>query len=804
LTGPTDLPVAAALPALKSALASGTRAVLVAPPGAGKTTAVPPALLAEPWAANGRLLLMLPRRLAARAAAERIAALLETRVGEGVGYVTRLDTRTGPSARIECLTEGIFTRRLLAEPDLPGIAGLIFDELHERNLEGDLGLALALDAAAAFRPDLRILAMSATLDGAAVAGLLGEAPVIQAEGRQYPLEIRYRPGRPEERLEEGVARGVREALVASTGSVLVFLPGVAEIRRAARSLSLPAGVDLFELHGTLPPEAQRRLLEPGGGKRVILATSIAETSLTLPGVTAVVDSGLARRPAFDRSSGLTALRTVKASQASLTQRAGRAARAAPGLAIRLFGEGEVKGRIPFDPPEIREADLATLLLTLLEWGVSDPAGLLFLDPPPAAALADARARLARLGGIDADGQLTPLGRSLARLPVAPPVGALLLAGAAAGVPDLAARIALLLTERGTGGDATDIEERLTQFERGATPATRRLVERWARLAAREATAIGSARSAAALLAEAFPERVARRRRIPGPRDADVTWLMASGRAATLPATDQLASAEWLVVADAGGTGADSRIRLAARFDAEAPGFIAAQVSRATSITIEGDRIRAEIVESLGAIPLARRPDDAPDETAFAAALEAHFREAGLPLSGAGAAQLARLRFAVANGFEGLPPLEDAHIGSLLAREAGVVRRLSDLPVDAALAALVPPALSRSLDRFAPPRFDSPAGTSHAIDYAAEGGPEVEVRVQALFGLTRHPEAGGLPLTLALTSPAGRVIQKTRDLSAFWRGSWADVRKELRGRYPKHDWPEDPTTAQPTTRAKPRA
>jgi ATP-dependent helicase HrpB len=805
LTAPTDLPVLAVLPALREALAAGTRAVLVAPPGAGKTTAVPPALLSEPWAGGGKLLLMLPRRLAARAAASRIASLLGTEVGEGVGYVTRLEASTGPRVQIECLTEGIFTRRLLEAPELPGVAGLLFDELHERNLEGDLGLALALDAAAAFRPDLRILAMSATLDGAAVARLLGDAPVIEAQGRPFPLALRHRPGPASERLEDAVARGVAEALADSPGSVLVFLPGVGEIGRAGRALApmLPEDVSCHALHGTLPPDVQRRLLEPGGGRRVILATSIAETSLTVPGVTAVVDSGLARRPQFDRGSGLTSLRTVKASQASLRQRAGRAARTGPGLAIRLFAEGEMRGRIAFDPPEIVDADLAPMLLTLLEWGAADPAALPFLDPPPAAAVADARARLLRLGAIDADSRLTLRGRALARLPMAPPIGALLLAGAASGEALLAAEVAVLLSERGAGGDATDLEDRLVRFRRDGSAVNRRLAGRWARLAASEQPVTGPPRGAAALLADALPERVARRRRAPGARDSEISYLMASGRAAVLPAGDPLAAAEWLVVADAGGSGPDSRIRLAARLDTEAPALVARHAVRETRIAIEGDRIRAEVLETLGAIVIGRRPDDAPDPLALAAALEAHLLANGLPLVGHAASALARLRVAAAAGFEGLPSLDDAAVARALVAAAGPVRRVSDLLAEGAIAALVPPALARALDRFAPLRFEAPAGSSHAIDYAADGGPEVEVRVQALFGLAAHPTAAGQPLTLALTSPAGRVIQKTRDLPAFWRGSWADVRKELRGRYPKHEWPEDPLAARPTLRARPR-
>jgi ATP-dependent helicase HrpB len=424
--------VAEALPRLWAALDTGPNAVLVAPPGAGKTTAVPPSLLDNAWRAGGRILVMLPRRLAARAAAERIAELAGGRLGEDVGYVTRLESLTGPRVAIECLTEGLFLNRLLANPDLPGVAALLFDEVHERNLDADLGLALARDAQDAFRPDLRILAMSATLDGARFAAALGGAPVIEASGKAFPLEIRHRPGPAGERLEAAMARGISEAIAASSGSILAFLPGVAEIERTAEVLSLPPSIALYRLHGSLPPAAQRAALEAAPGRKLILATAIAETSLTIDGVTVVVDSGLSRRPRFDRSSGLTQLETGKASQASITQRAGRAARQAPGLAIRLWAEAETRGRIPFDPPEILVADLAPLALALARWGVTDPARLAFPDLPPEAALDDARARLGGIGALDDKGQITPDGALLAQLPLAPPLAHMLVEGARGG------------------------------------------------------------------------------------------------------------------------------------------------------------------------------------------------------------------------------------------------------------------------------------------------------------------------------------------------------------------------------------
>ncbi|WP_448577896.1 ATP-dependent helicase HrpB [Thermaurantiacus sp.] len=790
--------MAEALPRLWAALDKGPNAVLVAPPGAGKTTAVPPSLLASAWRAGGRILLMLPRRLAARAAAERIAELAGGRLGEEVGYATRLESRTGPHVAIECLTEGLFQNRLLADPDLPGVAALLFDEVHERSLDADLGLALARDAQEAFRPELRILAMSATIDGARFAEALGGAPVIEAAGKAFPLEIRHRPGPPSERLESAMARGISEALAASTGSILAFLPGVAEIERTADALSLPASIALHRLHGSLPPAAQRAALKPTPGRKLILATAIAETSLTIDGVTAVVDSGLSRRPRFDRASGLTRLETGKASQASITQRAGRAARQAPGLAIRLWAEAETRGRIPFDPPEILVADLAPLALALARWGVSDPARLAFPDPPPEAALADARARLREFGALDDAGRITPHGQRLAGLPLSPPLAHMLVEAARGGEAELAARIALILSERGAGGQAVDLLERLRQLERGP-PASRRLAERWARLVAAVAPT-REPQGAARLLALAFPDRVARRRR-PAGRDREAQYLMASGRGALLDAAEPLAAAEWLVVADAGGTGADSRIRLAVAFDDEIAGYAAAHATRVSDIRIEGDRVTAMEVERLGAITLARRPLAAPDPAEVARIVAAHLAGHGLDLPESEALELARLRYAEVQGFSGLPPLDDATLAEALVARSGPFRRLSDLNRTGFAASLVPPALRRALDRFVPATFETPAGSRHAIDYGREGGPEVEVRVQALFGLTRHPlVAGHVPLTLALTSPAGRVIAKTRDIAGFWKGGWAEVRRDLKGRYPKHDWPEDPLSAAPSLRA----
>lgn len=781
--------------------------MLVAPPGAGKTTLVAPSLLDADWLGGQRILLMLPRRLAARAAAERIAALLGEQPGGRVGYRTRLESK--PGSRIECVTEGLFVNRLIGDPALEGVGLLLFDEVHERNLEGDLGLALALDAQQ-LRDDLRIVAMSATLDGARFARLMGEAPVLESAGRQYPIETRH-AGRGAARIEDRMAAAIHAAL-AETGNILAFLPGVAEIERTAERLALPVGVELHRLHGTADPAAQRAVLAPSTARRVVLATAIAETSLTVPGVRIVIDAGLARRPRYDRGSGLTRLVTERVSQAAATQRAGRAGREAPGIAVRLWEEGETRGLIPFDPPEILEADLAPLLLRLAAWGVTDPAALQWLDAPPAAAVAAARDDLRALGAIDGEGRLTPHGRRLGRLPVAPRIGHMLLVGAARGQAVEAALLAVLVEERGLGGTSTDIEERLRRARGDRSPKAR-LAGRWAELAMRAQPETGEPPLPhALLLAEAFPERVARRRRAAGKSDATVDYLMANGRGVQLEAADPLAQAEWLAVADAGGAGASSRIRLAAAIPADAiAGWAEPRATMTETLAPDAASGRLAMVRTtrLGAILLARTRAPASRE-AIEAALLAEVRAAGLealPWPESARAALARLRFAATYGLAGLPDVSDAGLLAAadlwLAPRLSGVSRLADVRLEGAVEGLLDWATARALDGFAPARLETEAGTSAAIDYAADGGPEAEIRVQALFGRAAHPMlAGGkVPLTLALTSPAGRPIARTKDLPGFWKGGWRDVQREMKGRYPKHPWPDDPATARPTVRTK---
>ncbi|MGI4879521.1 MAG: ATP-dependent helicase HrpB [Janthinobacterium lividum] len=804
------LPVETVLPELVAALDAGGTAVLVAPPGAGKTTLVAPALLDRPWAAGGRILLLSPRRLAARAAAERMAALRGEAVGGTIGYRTRMDSRVGPHTRIEVLTEGIFTRMIQDDPELAGIAAVLFDEVHERSLDGDLGLALALDVRASLRPDLRLLAMSATVDGAAYARLLG-GPVVTSEGRVFPVTLRYLGRDAGRRIEDAMAAAIHRAVAEETGSILAFLPGAAEIERTAERLHLPDGIAVHTLYGALDGAVQRAAIEPAaaGTRKIVLATSIAETSLTIDGVRVVIDSGLARRARTDRTTGLTQLVTERAAQSAVTQRAGRAGRTAPGVAWRLWEEAATAGLAPYDPPAILTADLTGLMLDLALWGASDPARLAWLDPPPPAAVADAVARLAGFGAL-AEGRLTPHGRAMAALPLPPALAQMLLAAAGHGLAAVAAEVAVLLGERGLGGRDADLDTRRRNWARERGPragAARTLALRWQRLLPRR-DAAGDEDATGRAIALGFPERIARRR-----GGSDGIYLMASGRAVRLDPADSLANAEWLAVADASGTAAGARILAAAAITRDSVATLfAGRIERRSIVAFDPATrgVVAEEVERLGAIVLARRPAQRPDPGAVAAALLDGIRTLGvatLPWTEAATALRQRVAFLRAARHPALPDFgDDALLAApdwLLPVLAGR-RRLDDLDPGAlaeALAGLLDWPQRRLLDADAPTRFDTPAGSSHAIDYAADPGPAVSVRVQALFGLDVHPTAGGVPLVLHLLSPAQRPIQTTRDLPGFWRGSWAAVRREMKGRYPRHDWPEAPWTAAATLRTR---
>jgi ATP-dependent helicase HrpB len=817
--GFSGLPIEAVLPELTAALRAGPNAVLVAPPGAGKTTRVPLALLDEGWAEGGRIILLEPRRLAARAAADRMAKTLGERVGETVGLRVRMESRVGPKTRIEVVTEGVFTRRIVEDPALEGVAAVLFDEFHERSLDADLGLALAIEAQAGLREDLRILAMSATLDGARVGRLLGDAPLIRSEGRAYPVETRYLGRDPNRRIEEQVAEATIRALRAEPGSALVFLPGAGEIRRVETALkdrlSDPA-VDVVPLFGALDRGDQDAAIRPAppGRRKVVLATSIAETSLTIEGVRIVVDSGLSRVPVYEPGIGLTRLETRRASRASADQRRGRAGRTEPGVCYRLWEEAATGALDAFSRPEILVADLSGLLLDCAEWGVADPTTLPFLDSPPAPALAEARAQLTELGALDSDGRITPVGRRMGALPLPARLARMVLAGAEHGQANDAAELAGLLSERGLGGDAADLEERLDRFRRdrsGRATELRRMAYGWARLAGTASQAPADL-STGALIALAYPDRIAKARGKPG------DYVMANGRGASLEPHLALARQPFLAVAEIAGGAASARILAAAPITPEEIEILAGdRTERRTELIFDpaAKALRARSVRRLGSVLLGEAPLPVPATADAARALARGLAGLGIAaLPWSDAARQLRDRVTFLRRAEGpdWPDLSDAaladSIEDWLAPHLMGKRGLADISAGElreALEALIAWDKRRRLDEEAPTHITVPTGSSVPVDYAAEGGPAVSVRVQELFGLAIHPAIGGgrVPLVLNLLSPAHRPIQVTRDLPAFWRGSWSDVRSEMRGRYPRHPWPEDPASAEPTRRAKPR-
>jgi ATP-dependent helicase HrpB len=801
----SDLPILSVLPELRAALRVGSNAVLVAPPGAGKTTAVAPALLAEPWC-SGEILLLSPRRLAARAAAERMAELAGERVGATIGYATRLDSKRSRQTRILVLTEGIFLSRIQADPELAGVSAVLFDEVHERSLDSDFGLALALDAQAALRPDLRLVAMSATLDGGRFAALLGGAPLIESEGRSHKVTLHHIGRSSEKRIEDEMAAAIRRALGEAEGGLLAFLPGVAEIERTAERLdALPPGVDLHRLHGTLDPAEQRAAIAPApsGRRKLVLATSIAETSLTLDGVRIVVDSGLARRPRYDRAAGMTRLVTERASQAAVTQRAGRAGRQGPGTVYRLWEEAATAGLPRFDPPEILEADLSALLLDCALWGTTDPLTLRWIDPPPTAALAEARARLQSLDAIDTSGRPTAHGKAIAALPLPPRLAHMLIAATELGWGGIAAEAAVLLSERGLGGNEADLEQRLARWRRDKgrrAEAARQLARRWRNLAGSSSAAPGMERPLAIgpCVALAFPDRVAKRRGNDG-----TDWIAVGGRGFRLDPLSPLAREQWLAVAEVGGAAAGARILSAAPLDERmVEKFFSDRIESGARVSFDPTTggVKAVRRRRLGAIALSEGQDAEPDPTQIASALVEGVRDHGLfLLPWSSSAAILRQRAAFAAAYDpALPDLSDqallAALEEWLPPLVAGKRRLADIDpalLSGRLDALLGWEGRKRLDRLAPAEFTTPAGSSHPIDYTAEAGPTVTVRVQALFGLAAHPAiaGGAVPLVLSLTSPAGRPIQTTRDLAGFWKGSWTAIAREMRGRYPNIPGPK---------------
>jgi ATP-dependent helicase HrpB len=817
----TPLPIDAVLDELDRTLAASNAAVLVAPPGAGKTTRVPLALLDAPWLKGRKIIMLEPRRIAARASAERMARTLGERAGETVGYRVRFGSKISRATRIEVVTEGIFSRQILDDPELSGVAAVLFDEFHERSLDADMGLALARDAQTGLREDLRILVMSATLDGARVGKLLGDAPVVASEGRAFPVETRYLGRKADAPLERQMADAIAAALRADPGSVLAFLPGAAEIRRTQNFLAERVhdpSVEIVPLFGALDASVQDRAIAPApkGQRKVVLATSIAETSLTIEGVRIVVDSGMARVPRYEPDIGLTRLETVRASRAAVDQRRGRAGRTEPGVCYRLWDEPQTASLAAYTQPEILSADLSSLVLDLAQWGVRDPATLAFLDPPPAPALKEANNLLRELGALDPDGRITAEGESLRALALPPRLARMIVDSHRLGAGEEAAEIAAILTERGLGGDSVDLDVRLDQFRRDRSPrasSARSLAQRWAQQVASTEGPSGEdiSPSTGIMLALAFPDRVARNR-------GNGSFVLANGRGAAVEQTSSLARAPYIAVGELTGTAAQGRILLAAPIaQADIEQRFADQIDTTeeisfdrSAIALRGRRKRTLHAITLSEAPIALQPSA---ETAriFAAGLVAAGLER-LPWSKASKQWRDRVMFLRKAEGDGWPDLSDAALAADCESwlvpalyDKTALKELSPGDLADAVMMLLPWELRARLEREAPTHFEAPTGTMLAIDYEAEQGPTIAVRLQELFGLNTHPSVakGAVPLVLELLSPAQRPVQVTRDLPGFWRGSYAAVRSDLRGRYPRHPWPEDPANAVPTRRVKPR-
>jgi ATP-dependent helicase HrpB len=830
----TPLPIESALPELKAALASDGAAVLQAPPGAGKTTRVPLALLDEPWLAGQKIVMLEPRRLAARAAARHMARLLGQDVGGTVGYRVRMETRVGPTTRIEVVTEGVLTRMLQSDPSLEGVGLVIFDEFHERSLHADLGLALTLESRSVLREDLAVLVMSATLDGGPISALLWDAPIVTSQGRTFPVDVRYLPQRVEGWIEPAVVRTVRQAVESSGGDVLVFLPGAAEIHRVEemlRDAGLPSDVRVMPLYGNLPQPAQDKAIAPSppGRRKVVLATSIAETSLTIEGVRVVVDSGLMRVPRFSPRTGMTRLETVAVSRASAEQRCGRAGRVAPGVCWRMWPEHAQAGLVPHGTPEILDADLAPLALELAAWGVADPAELAWLDPPPAAAFAQARELLAELGALDAAGSITPHGRAMAELPLHPRLAHMLLRGRELGAGGVACDLAALLGERdvfrrGDGPPEADLRLRLEALRdlaanrrvRGpADVGALRRVQAESREWRRRLAIRGGdddAGAAGLLLALAYPDRIGQRR--PGKPGR---YLLRNGRGASLNESDALATSPYIVAPELDGQGRESRVYLAAPVEQDdIERHFADQVEREEAVAwdAEAKAVRARRRERLGAIVLREATVSSPDPDLVAAALLQGIAAEGIGALGwsKGAAQL-RERIAFLHRHDASwPDVSDAALAAGVAEWLGPyvygMTRLDEvqrIDLHEVLLGMLGWERRTAVDELAPSHVEVPSGSRIPIDYGDPEAPVLAARLQELFGMTETPRiAGGrVPLTIHLLSPAHRPVQVTRDLASFWKTGYFEVKKDLKGRYPKHYWPDDPLQAQATARVRPR-
>ncbi|MBM4127553.1 MAG: ATP-dependent helicase HrpB [Nitrospira sp.] len=836
----SDLPIEDALPALRDTLLNERNALLTAPPGAGKTTRVPLALLDAPWLHGKKLLMLEPRRLAARAAAHRMAATLHEPVGATVGYRMRLDTKVGPATRIEVVTDGILTRLFQHDPELADYAAVIFDEFHERSLQADTGLALALETQKLFRPDLRLLVMSATLDCGPVGDLLRQAPTIRCDGRMFPVDTCYLDHPLTDRLDMAVTHTIRRALARDQGSVLVFLPGMAEIRRVERLLrdsALSPQILITPLHGDLPQQTQDAAIAPArpGTRKVVLATSIAETSLTIEGIRIVIDAGLLRVPRFDPRSGLTRLETIRITQDSAEQRRGRAGRLEPGICYRLWTESEQAGLAPRRPPEILHADLAPLLLDLAHWGTADPSELSWLNAPPAGPVAQARDLLIRLGALEPSGGITPHGRRMAEYALHPRLSHMLVRALTMQCAELACDLAALLGERDllrgpSFARHADIRTRLdalrgerhqvmeSTIDRGTLQRVKDTAAVWKRQLIRSsdrshATGETSLDEIGPLLALAYPDRIAQRQ--PG---TEARYLLTNGRGALFIQPDPLASEPYLVIADLDAGSQWGRIDLAVPISREnIEHLYGHQIVTVEAVVWDEQAasVRASRQRRLGSLVLSEEGLSRPNPAMITAALLDGVRRAGVDtLAWTAELRQWRARVQFLRRIDGLDPswpdLSDAGLLQSLEEWLGsnlhgmtTLDRVQRVDLTHPLQSLLTREQRRDLDRLAPTHYTVPSGSNIRIEYDTADQPVLAVRLQEMFGCKVTPRiAGGkVPLLLHLLSPAKRPVQITQDLAGFWTGSYHDVRKELRGRYPKHHWPDDPLTAPPTAKSK---
>ncbi len=837
----SGLPIDEILEPLRAALHRARNVVLQAPPGAGKSTVVPIALLDEPWLRGQRIVMLEPRRLATRAVAMRMAATLGESVGDTVGYRMRLETRVGRRTRIEVVTEGVFTRMLQSDPALEGIGAVLFDEFHERSLHADTGLAFALDAQANIAPELRLLVMSATLDGAAIAKLLGEAPLITANGRVFPVDIRHEGGGlpllpgGRDKPELAVLRVIKRALGEAPGDMLVFLPGAGEIRRVQGMLNDLESVDVRPLFGELAPGDQDAALAPAraGRRKIVLATNIAETSLTIEGVRIVVDAGLERRSLFDPSTGMNRLETLRISRASAEQRTGRAGRTASGVSFRLWGADAERSLAAYAPPEICVADLAPLALDLAVWG-TEAGNLRWLDVPPAATLASARDLLTRLSALDAAGKATSHGRAMREFPAHPRLAHMLLRSKQLGATSLAAELAALLSDRdvlrGTQGPAAagrerdnDVRTRLEALRRESGDVDRATLERVRRtqkqflrlLGAEPDSRTREAVDAGVLLALAYPDRIGRRR-----TGAEARYQLSNGRGAVFVGAQSIAREEFIVAVDLDDSDREARIHLAAPLaKADLLEHFAAELTRSDELQWDAKTatVMARRVIRLGEWLVDEKPLNEPPREATAAAMLQGVRSMGLealPWDDEARDLVARCEFVRALGRGDLADWP-AFTMEALAQDlgwlepflTGITRRsqLVRVPLVEALVTRLNYQQQRELDKLAPTHISLPTGSRARVDYRDDNAPAASMRMQEVFGLAATPRIGGgaVPVTFKLLSPAKRPLQVTRDLASFWRNAYVEVRKDMRGRYPRHYWPEDPLQAEPTRRVKPR-